>query len=153
MGSSEEHRWARLSPAQREMVRDTSRTLLGDITLNRLAAQFTEEEFQLLERAANGEPTSMTERLKLQNKFVTALTAQTDAMRAFFDHLKALGCPADMPSARSVLSEASRFRRICPTCLPSDPGTKPCRVTTSVTLRYDRNRSGMVRIFGRHRTA
>jgi hypothetical protein len=97
MDSSEEHRWAQLSPAQREMMRDTSRTLLGDITLNRLAAQFTEEEFQLLERAANGEPVSMTERLRLQKKFVTALTAQTDAMQAFFDHLKALGCPADMP--------------------------------------------------------
>jgi hypothetical protein len=56
----------RLSPAQQDLLRATSRTLLGDIILNRLTAQFREEEFELLERAANGEPVSLTERLRLQ---------------------------------------------------------------------------------------
>jgi hypothetical protein len=92
----QEHRWAKLSPAEQDLVRTTSRTLLGDITLNRLTAQFTEDEFQLLERAANGEPINLTERLRLQQKYIAALTAQTDAMEAFLDHLRALGWPADM---------------------------------------------------------
>jgi hypothetical protein len=79
------------------MARDTSRTLLGDITLDRLVAQFSEDEFRFLERGANGEPIELPELARLLRKFSTALSAQADVIGAFFDRISALGCPLNMP--------------------------------------------------------
>jgi hypothetical protein len=90
-------RWDRLPANVREDIRRSARNVLCDVTLERLAAQFSEGEFRFLERGANGEPIDLPELARLLRKFSEAVTAQTEVMRAFFDRISALGCPPDMP--------------------------------------------------------
>jgi hypothetical protein len=89
--------WDRLPANVREDIRRSAHNVLCDITLERLAAQFSEDEFRTLERGANGEPVELPELTRLLRKFSDALSAQTDLMSAFFDRLTALGCPSDTP--------------------------------------------------------
>jgi hypothetical protein len=90
-------RWDRLPANVREDIRRSASNVLRDITLERLVAQFSEDEFYFLERVANGEPIELPELARLLRKFSDALTAQTDVISAFFDRISALGCPSDMP--------------------------------------------------------
>jgi hypothetical protein len=89
--------WDSLSADVREGIRRSARRVLRDITLERLAAAFSEDEFRFLERGANGEPVELPELARLLRNFSEALTAQTEVMSAFFDRISALGCPPDMP--------------------------------------------------------
>jgi hypothetical protein len=89
--------WNQLPEDLRKEAQDLARQTLSDITLNRLAALFSETEFAFLERGANGEPIDLGQLLAVTDKLNVAQAAQNAALKAFRDQVRALGCPPDMP--------------------------------------------------------
>jgi hypothetical protein len=89
--------WENLTPSARKEIRSLARRTLKNITIERLAAKFSEAEFELLERGADGQPIDLAEFGRVHRKFVDTLTAQGNAMMAFFNRLQDLGCPPDAP--------------------------------------------------------
>lgn len=89
--------WNKLPAEAREYTRRTARKTLRDITAERIAGEFTEADFQLLERAADGQPVDLLALAAIYKRVTAALAAQVDVMEAFADQLRAAGCPDDMP--------------------------------------------------------